>query len=159
MRSIRSRAGVTLLELTVTLSLFGIVSFGLTTAYVMGAKRADEALLMSETATMTGMIAEKITYDINRAKDVSWSANQLLITLYNDETVTYEGLDVSGKKYIARNGIPVISSDYAESEFEGVPVISTLEDTVSMTVKVVLSMGGQATRTSVTSFTAYWRNS
>ena len=61
MRSIRSRAGVTLLELTVTLSLFGIVSFGLTTAYVMGAKRADEALLMSEAATMTGLFSSSPT--------------------------------------------------------------------------------------------------
>ncbi len=157
MRSIKR--GVTLLELTMTISLMAVISFGITSAYITGARRADEAMLMSESVSLTGMISERLTDDINRSKAVAWDGTDLTLTLYNDSVITYNvQTDAGGDRFVARNGMKVVETDYGEYYIDGAPIIDNTSRTVSLTVVVTVQTRDSEVRKTEADFKAYWRN-
>ncbi|HDS02104.1 MAG TPA: type II secretion system protein [Firmicutes bacterium] len=153
------KRGMTLIEMIVTLTLFGVTSLGVITAYITASKQTERAMLKSETVTVARIVTDTLLKDIQRAKNVSWADPVLTVTLYNDIVVTYTTENTAKGKRITRDGTPVVTSDYADISFvtSPAPLIDTYAKEVRLSLQIVVTRES-VTETSVFNLTGHWRN-
>ena len=153
------KQGMTLIEMIVTLALFGVISTGVLAAYLLASRQTNQAMLKSETVTVARIAMDTLLRDIQRAKNVTWADPVLTVTLYNDVTVTYTTVNTAEGPRLHRNGNNVVASDYADISLvtTPAPVIDPVDREVTLSVRVMVTRGGQS-EDSLFTLTGTWRN-
>ena len=153
------KQGMTLIEMIVTLALFGVISTGVLAAYLLASRQTNQAMLKSETVTVARIAMDTLLRDIQRAKNVTWADPVLTVTLYNDVTVTYTTVNTAEGPRLRRDGIDVVASDYADISLvtTPAPVIDPVDREVTLSVRVMVTRGGQS-EDSLFTLTGTWRN-
>ena len=159
MKMRRIRQGMTLIEMVVTLTLFGVISTGVLTAYLTASRQTDQAMLKSETVTVARIASDTLLHDIQRAKNVTWADPVLTVTLYNDVPVTYTTVNTAEGPRLHRNGSNVVASDYADISLVTTPgpVIDPVDREVTLSIRVTVTRGSQS-EDSLFTLTGTWRN-
>ncbi|HHH84878.1 MAG TPA: type II secretion system protein [Firmicutes bacterium] len=153
------KQGMTLIEMIVTLALFGVISTGVLAAYLLASRQTNQAMLKSETVTVARIAMDTLLRDIQRAKNVTWADPVLTVTLYNDVTVTYTTVNTAEGPRLHRNGNNVVASDYADISLvtTPAPVIDPVDREVTLSVRVTVTRGSQS-EDSLFTLTGTWRN-